>query len=226
MLADLEIANKRVESLEKQAKGNDKEAMKKLAAYKKITEHLGAEKMLATLELNEEERGSITESHFLTLKPMIYVVNVAEADITKPVALKGVDPKHITQICVKLEAELVSLSETEIREYLDTLGVNHTGLEQLILAGYQVLDLITFLTTGEKETRAWTVKRGSTAPQAAGKIHSDFEKGFIVADTVNWKALLDAGGWTHAREQGLIRNEGKSYIVQDGDVMIFRFDKK
>ena len=140
--------------------------------------------------------------------------------------LKGVDPKHITQICVKLEAELVSLSETEIREYLDTLGVNHTGLEQLILAGYQVLDLITFLTTGEKETRAWTVKRGSTAPQAAGKIHSDFEKGFIVADTVNWKALLDAGGWTHAREQGLIRNEGKSYIVQDGDVMIFRFDKK
>ncbi len=226
VLADLEVASKRLETLSREAKGGKgKEAAAKITAYQKAMALLENEKFLSQGEWSEDELISLREANFLTLKPMIYVVNVAEADLHKEIDLPGVDHQYILRLCIKLESELAQLSSEDVQEYLSTFGLELTGLERLIVAGYKLLDLISFLTTGEKETRAWTVQRGNLAPQAAGKIHSDFEEKFICADTIFWKDLLDAGGWQKAREKGLVRNEGKNYLVQDGDVFIFKFGR-
>ncbi len=239
-LADLEIASKRVSTLHAAMKGgHDKKLEQQLVLYERVFQLLEQGKLLSSMAWTEEERVLLRESNFLTLKPMLYVLNVSEEEIQHftrssvgeeskngaPPSTVQVEPGVVLPLCIKLEAELSELPENEARAYLQELGVTETGLDKLIVSGYARLDLITYLTTGEKETRAWTIPRGTKAPQAAGKIHTDFETGFIVAETVPWKDLLSAGGWLAAREKGLIRSEGKEYVVQDGDVMIFRVSK-
>ena len=158
----------------------------------------------------------------------MYVINVAEEDLKTPIeeilkkAGLNLNPDHVTIICAKLESELIDMSDAEVREYLSSVGAQHTGLENVAVAGYKLLDLITFLTTGEKESRAWTIKQGTKAPQAAGVIHTDFEKNFIRAEVIQWDKLLECGGWGAAREKGLVRQEGKEYIMKDGDTVIFK----
>ena len=224
VLADLEVAQKRLSTLQSQTKGGvDKETKFKLPVYEKVVAHLESERMLTSLELTDEEKLAIKESSFLTIKPMMYVVNVAESEVNKQFHFDGIEDKFIVPLCIKLEADLVDLPPAEVTEYLETLGLKFTGLERLIRTGYELLNLITYFTTGEKETRAWTVTRGNSAPVAAGKIHSDFEKGFITAETVAYEKLVEAGSWSASRERGFLRIEGKVYIVQDGDVMIFHF---
>jgi len=147
---------------------------------------------------------------------MLYVYNVDENEINDHI-------ENGLVICAKLESELAELEGEELQQYIQELGLQDTGLNKLIQESYRVLDLITFLTSGPKESRAWTIKKGAKAPQAGGKIHTDFEKGFIKAEVINWKKLLDAGGEVPAKEKGLIRLEGKEYIIQDGDVMVFKF---
>lgn len=226
ILADLESAQKRLEGLKGVLKGNaSKEQQDKHVVYTKVVAHLEAQKMLSSLALSEEETRLVSECNFLTIKPMLYVLNVSEDELSKKLIVENIPDENMIPMCIKLESELVDLPENEVREYLASLVQTLTGLERLIVASYKLLNLITFFTSGEKETRAWTVSNGSLAPQAAGKIHSDFETGFIVAETVFWKDLVDNGTWNAAKEKGLVRTEGKNYLVKDGDVFIFRFQK-
>jgi ribosome-binding ATPase YchF (GTP1/OBG family) len=159
----------------------------------------------------------------ITLKPTIFVFNVSEENLSKDLALaKDFQPSVI--ICAKVEAELSELSEKDQRDYLAALGLTEPGLERLIRESYELLGLVTYFTAGEKETRAWTIKVGTKAPQAAGVIHTDFEKGFIKAEVINWEKLVKSGGWQPAREKGWVRLEGKEYVFQDGDTAIFKFN--
>lgn len=230
-LADLEVASKRLDTLQKAMKGNadNKEQLRLKILLERVVQRLEGGKPLRTLGLQEEEVNMLKTLNFLTLKPMLYVINVAEEELRSfsekkdIINFPGMAASSIIPLCIRLEAELVDLSAEDARAYLHEVGVEFTGIERLIMAGYAILDLITFFTTGEKETRAWTIQRGATAPMAAGKIHSDFEKGFIVAETIAYEALLSCGSWQKARENGFVRTEGKEYIVQDGDVVVFRF---
>ena len=175
---------------------------------------------MSTLEFSAEETNILKSLNLLTAKPLLYVYNVDEEQLGREEKL----PNNTIKICAKLEAELTALSEEEMRVYLKELGIEETGLDKLIKTSYRLLDLITFFTAGEKETKAWTVKQGSKAPEAAGKIHSDFERGFIRAEVVSYEDFIKHGGWHGAREAGSLRQEGKEYIVQDGDVMLFKFN--
>lgn len=217
ILADLETVNNRLENLTDQSKaGKDKEIIRNLQTLERLKQLLESEKLANGLEVTEEETPFVKELNLLTSKPILYVYNTSED------AIKSADPKDDKlKICAKLEAELASFSPEELKEYLESLGVRQTGLDKLIVAAYRLLDLVTFFTSGPKETHAWTVKRGTKAPQAAGKIHSDFEKGFIRAEVINWKDLVEAGGEAKAKEKGLVRTEGKNYEIQDGDVVYF-----
>jgi len=153
----------------------------------------------------------------LTMKPMLYVINSDEAITSLSPLLLKERTKQI-EVCAKLEAELAELSESEAKEYLDSLGIKETGLDKLIKAGYELLNLVTYFTSGEPETRAWTVEKNTPAPLAAGVIHTDFIKGFIKADVINWQDFVDLGGWSKLKESGKMRLEGKDYLVRDGDV--------
>lgn len=229
IFADLETVKKRLETLQRETKsGIDKTLKKKIEIVKKIKVGLEEGQMANSLGFGEEEKILVKDLCLLTLKPMLYVLNIDEGLLAGPRAGKKetCDIARLDdclEISAKLEAELAELSEVETRQYLADLNIAETGLEKLIKACYELLDLITFFTSGEKETRAWTVKRGAKAPQAAGKIHTDFERGFIKAEVINWKDLIEAGGEIAAKEKGLVRLEGKDYIVQDGDVMVFKF---
>jgi GTP-binding protein YchF len=217
IFADLEIINKILEKASSKLKGaHDKNDEKYIETLTKIKNTLENEKMISSIDLTDEEKLSIKSLNLLTAKPMLYCYNVDEEEVNDA-SSNGI------AICAKIESELAELDEESAKEYMQTLNMRETGLNKLITESYKALNLITFLTSGPKESRAWTVETGSRAPQAAGKIHTDFEKGFIRAEVINWQDLLNAGGEVNAKEKGLIRLEGKDYIVKDGDTMVFRF---
>lgn len=224
-LADLDTVSRRLNELERKLKsGRDAETVLAVEVFTKIKAVLDAGSAARSVPLTDDERVVLKTVNLLTAKPMLYVVNVDEADAAATTwDLPGVEPGAVVvPISAKIEAELAELAPEEQRAYLAELGAKERGLDRLIVAGYALLDLITFLTSGPQESRAWTVRRGATAPQAAGRIHTDFEKGFIRAEVCRWQDFV-AYGEAGCRERGLLRTEGKDYIVNDGDVMHFRF---
>lgn len=237
MLADLESLEKRIEPLEKKIRGQDKEAKKTLELVEATLASLREGKPARVATIAEEDRAAFRALNLLTSKRVLYVCNVDEAsaatgnDYSRAVEAKvaelagadGPKPPSAVVISAKIESELAQLDEAERTEYLTELGLEEPGLNRLIRAGYELLDLITFFTTGPKESRAWTVQEGATAPKAAGQIHTDFEKGFIRAETIAFDDFITNNGETGAREAGKMRLEGKEYVVHDGDVMHFRF---
>ncbi len=217
IFADLEVLNKSLEKINSQMKGvHDKILDKQKILLEKLKTNLENNKLISEIGLSDEEKFIIKSFNFLTLKPMLYTYNVDETEVNDESA-DGI------AICAKIESELAELSDEDAKEYMIGLGMQETGLNKLIKESYKALNLITFLTSGPKESRAWTIELGTKAPQAAGKIHTDFEKGFIRAEVINWKDLLDIGGEVKAKEKGLIKLEGKDYIFKDGDVTVFRF---
>ena len=203
--------------------------------FRSIKEHLEAGKPAKTLEVTDEDEMTLLgEYNLLTGKPVIYAANVAEGDLTDDGASNSrvaevrafAEKEHseVFVICAQIEQEISELDEDEKAMFLEDLGLAESGLEKLVRASYRILGLMSFLTAGEDETRAWTIRIGTKAPQAAGKIHSDFERGFIKAEVVNYRDLLEQGSLAAAREKGLVGMEGKDYIVQDGDVILFRFN--
>lgn len=227
ILADLEQVSKKHDALTRIVKNPkaEKEEKELFETLSKIRPALEEGKMGNTVELTEDDKESLKGFPLITTKPELFVLNVDQKQITLPKeeliaqAKLDVTPEQVTILCASLESELADLSDEEAQEYLQELGIKEKGLDQLIKSGYYILNYITYFTSGEKESRAWTITRGTKAPQAAGKIHSDFEKGFIRADVCRWNDLVEYG-WTGAREKGLVRTEGKEYEVQDGDVMI------
>lgn len=225
-LADLETTERALERTAHNAKGNDKTAQATMPVLQKLHDHLATGQQARHLALTPEEQKMLEHVPLLTGKPTLYVANVSEAQLLNPdhtetMLLEKYQP--LLPLSIKIEQELVELPDEERAAFLAEYQLAHTGLERLIQAAYQLLGLITFLTTGPTETRAWTVQRGSTAPRAAGKIHSDMERGFIRAETVSYKDLTAAGSYAAARAKGQVRDEGKTYLVQDGDIMLFKF---
>lgn len=229
-LKDIETLSKRFEKTAKLAQSGDKEAREIFPLYERVKKSLEAGKSLRLLGLSEEEKKALQDLAFLTLKPVLYGANVAESELPDggPLVQRirewaEKEGSGVVVISGKVESELVDLPEPEQAEYLKTLGLAEPGLYLLIRAGYQLLSLITYFTAGEKEVRAWTVRQGTKAPQAAGVIHSDFERGFIRAEVMNYEDLIRLGSQAAVKEKGLLRIEGKDYVVRDGDVMLFRF---
>ncbi len=220
-LADLQTVSKRLENVKKGAKGTAaKEVAKQIELLEKVNKQLEEGRPARDLEYDDEEVLMVNELHLLTMKPMLYVVNVDE-DMTGGKKFVAPPGSEQIEISAKLEAELADLSKVEAAEYMASLGLTQTGLDKLVLASYKLLKLITFITSGEMETRAWTVKSGAKAPEAAGVIHTDFVKGFIKADVVNWKDFEEFGGWSGIKTSGKLKLEGKDYVVKDGDVVYF-----
>lgn len=227
--ADLEILNKHLPKLKDKLKGSgakEEKAARKLVEFleAKIVPALENGTPLRKVEMTDEEREMISYLNFLTTKPMIYLLNVDEDKVGESHNFLKLADEVVIPVCAKVESELADLSPEDAEEYMTELGINQSGLDQIISKSYEMLNLISYLTTGPKETRAWTITRGMKAPQAAGKIHGDFERGFISVEVVNWKDLLEAGSTATAKEKGLVRLEGKEYVVQDGDVVVFRFN--
>ena len=230
VLADLGQVEKRIERTRKQARAN-KEAQAELTVLEKLAGALNEGKSVRQVDLSEEEIEVIKHLGMLTAKPIIYAANVSEDDLAtgnefveqvRAVAAK--DDAQVVIISAQVEAELIELPEEDRADFLESLGVEEGGLKSLIRATYTLLGLRTYFTSGEKETRAWTIKAGMSAPQAAGVIHTDFERGFIRAETVGYEDLVGSGSLGAAKEKGLVRSEGKEYIVKEGDVMLFRFN--
>lgn len=218
ILADLETVAKLIFNAEKDLKAKEKGAEKRLAELNKVREALSQGQLAKDIEIDGEIALGLP---LITIKPTIYVFNAAEADLKKEVDFQF-EPKVV--ISAKIESELAELNQEEQKDYLAELGLSESGLERLIKESYKLLGLITYFTAGEKEARAWTIKNSTKAPAAAGVIHTDFEKGFIKAEVINWAKLVEAGGWNEAREKGWVRLEGKDYIFQDGDTTIFKFN--
>jgi ribosome-binding ATPase len=230
-LKDLDTVSNRIRKLEKNAKSGDKEAKMSLAVSEKANKLLESGTPISKGEWSKEEIPFLRELQLLTSKPVLYAANVNESQLPagEPLAdrvreMAKQEYAQVVVICGKVEAEVAELSEEEAKEYLKEFGLVESGLNQLIRAGYELLGLVTFLTAGETEVRAWTVEKGSTAPQAAGAIHSDFERGFIRAETMRYDDLVKFGSQQAVKEKGLYRLEGKDYVVQDGDVIYFRFN--
>ena len=234
IFADLEVLERRIAKTTKSAR-MDKEAAKELEFQQKLKKLLedGKDAALINLE-NEGEEKWFAEYNLLTGKPVIYAANVSEDDLADDGAsnenvekVREFAKEHNSEvfvICAQIEEEISELEDDEKKMFLEDLGLKESGLEKLVRASYSLLGLMSFLTAGEDETRAWTIKQGTKAPQAAGKIHTDFERGFIKAEVVNYQDLLDCGSYAGAREKGLVRMEGKDYVVRDGDVILFRFN--
>ena len=235
IFSDLEILERRAAKVAKQAR-MDKTLAKEMELLDAVKAHLEAGQMARTFAVPEDEdmQGWFVSYNLLTAKPTIYAANVAEDDLADDGAsnsyvgavreLAKTEQAEVFVICAQIEQELAELSEEEKEEFLADLGAASSGLDKLVEASYSLLGLISFLTAGEDECRAWTIKKGTKAPQAAGKIHTDFERGFIKAEVVNYKDLLELGSLAAAREKGLVGMEGKEYVVQDGDVILFRFN--
>ncbi|MFU0791149.1 redox-regulated ATPase YchF [Cerasibacillus sp. JNUCC 74] len=233
ILADLETINKRLQRVEKLARQKEKTAVLEYDVLLKLKTGLEEEKPARALQFTEEQRKLVKGLHLLTSKPMLYVANVSEDEVTDPDANENVqkvkeyaikEDAEVIVVCAKIEEEISELDPGEKKLFLDELGITESGLDQLIKASYHLLGLATYFTAGEQEVRAWTFRKGIKAPQAAGIIHTDFERGFIRAETVSYEDLLAAGSMAKARENGKVRLEGKEYIVQDGDVIHFRFN--
>ncbi len=220
-MADMATLEKTLQKINLKIKANDKEAPRQKIILENIIFDLDKGKKPNINDLKEDEQKFIKNLHLLSLKPELFIENIDEKNLKN---YKPIIPNAIP-ICAKLEADLAELSDSEAREYLTELNITQTGLTQLILASYKLLNLITYFTAGPTEAHAWTIVNGTKAPQAAGKIHTDFEKGFIRAEIINWLDLLNAGSELKAKERGLMRIEGKNYIFQDGDVALFRFNK-
>ncbi len=244
-LADIATVDKRIFSVEKELKSGTKESAVIHSGLQKIKDVLYEGKNAREAKLDEREEELLKGLALLTMKPVIYVANVSEEQLASvshserseesSEAIMRLAPRsfanaqddikrHIIPISAKIESDLNELTDEEKKEYLETLGLSETGLDSLIKKAYETLGLITFFTSGEKETRAWTVKKGATAPEAAGAIHTDFQKGFIAAEVIPWQDFYAQGGWSGAKAHGMVRTEGKTYIFQDGDVVIFRFN--
>jgi hypothetical protein len=235
IFSDIEILERRIAKISKQAK-MDKGLAKELKLIEAVKAHLEDGKMARTFEIpdDEDDEKWFNGYNLLTAKPTIYAANVSEDDladdgasnkyVSSVRALAAEENAEVFVICAQIEQELAELSDEEKAEFLADLGVTSSGLDKLVAASYSLLGLISFLTAGEDECRAWTIKKGTKAPQAAGKIHTDFERGFIKAEVVNYQDLLDNGSLSAAREKGIVGMEGKDYVVKDGDVILFRFN--
>lgn len=230
-LSDLDICSKALSRLEKRARtGGDKEALAQVIALEKCMPALEEGKMLRTVEFTQADREALRNYNFLTIKPVMYIANVSEDGFTNNPYLDAVQKlaeaecSIVVPVSAAIEADLASMEEADRKEFMDSLGIEEPGLNRVIRAGYKLLGLQTFFTAGVKEVRAWTVKVGATAPQAAGKIHSDFEKGFIRAQTIAYDDFIKYKGEQGAKEAGKLRSEGKDYIVQDGDLFEFLFN--
>ena len=232
IFADIETLNKRIDSVKKKLKA-DKKCQEELDVLEKIKNVLENGKSARTVELNDDEKEFLKDTFLLTMKPILYIANVSEeqlADASNDENVKKVvmyakqENAEVIPLCVKIEEELASLDGDDKKEMLDALRLESSGLDKVIKASYDLLGLMSFLTAGEPEVRAWTIKKGTKAPQAAGKIHSDIERGFIRAEIVSYNDLMREGSMTAAKEKGLVRSEGKEYIMQDGDIVLFRFN--
>ncbi len=233
VLADLESVNKRYNRVEKVAKTKDKAAMAEFEVLEKIKPVLEEGISARTIEFDEEEQKIVKGLFLLTTKPVLYVANIAEDDVAAPETnpyVKAVEEfaagenAEVIAVCAEAEEEIAELEEDDKLEFLEAMGVEESGLDRLIRASYSLLGLATYFTAGEQEVRAWTFKKGIKAPQAAGIIHSDFERGFIRAETVSYEDLDRLETMHACKEAGLVRSEGKDYVVKDGDVMLFRFN--
>lgn len=232
IFADIETVDKRIDNAKKKIKA-DKKYQEELDVFGKIKKVLGEGKLAQTIAFTEEEKEIIKDAFLLTMKPILYVANVSEeqlnnAENDEKVKLVKEYAKEqgaeVIALCVKIEEELASLTDDEEKEMLEALGLKESGLNKVIKASYDLLGLMSFLTAGEPEVRAWTIKKGTKAPQAAGKIHSDIERGFIRAEIVSYDDLIREGSINSVKEKGLMRSEGKEYVMQDGDVVLFRFN--
>lgn len=233
ILADSEVLEKRIVRTEKAMKG-DKSLAKELGVLNKFKEALDNGKCARTVELTEDEEALLTDFNLLTYKPVIYACNMSEDDFVNGIesnerfkAVKEIaaeEGSEVLPICAEMEAEIAELPSDEKEMFLSDIGIEKSGLDLLIQRSYDLLGLMSFLTAGEPEVRAWTIKKGTKAPKAAGKIHSDIERGFIRAEVINYKTLLECGSLAAARDKGLVRSEGKEYVMQDGDVVLFRFN--
>ncbi len=235
ILADIEAVEKRQDRIRNAARGgSDKGAAAEFAFLERLLAHLGEEKPASSLPVTKEEQPILENLFLLSAKPVIYCANISERDMGAPdetlplvCAVKEYAKEHGAEtvvICAKTEEELSQMEEEDRALFLEEFGLEESGLDKLVKASYSLLGLISYLTAGEKETRAWTIVKGTKAPQAAGKIHSDFERGFIRAEVVDYETLLECGGLTGARERGKVRSEGKDYVMKDGDVVLFRFN--
>ncbi|RMG35511.1 MAG: redox-regulated ATPase YchF [Gammaproteobacteria bacterium] len=229
-LADLETVEKALAKAVKQAKTNDKKAIAWKELLERVHAHLDQGLPVRTLELSEEEQGLLRELHLLTAKRTLYIANVSEDGFENNPHLDALremaaaEGAEVVPVCAAIEAELAEMEDEEKQEFLAEMGLDEPGLDRVVRAGYRLLGLQTYFTAGVKEVRAWTVPIGATAPQAAGVIHTDFERGFIRAEVISYEDFIACGGEQGARETGRLRLEGKDYIVQDGDVMHFRFN--
>ena len=234
VLSDIDLVERRVDRCKKAAKSGDKKLLAEAALFERLQAHLAEGKPARTFECTEDEAELIKDCPLLSNKPVIYVANLNEEDFagdlkTNP-RLKEVEEiaaaegAKVVPICGKVEEELSQMEPEDRQMFLEDLGLHESGLDRLVTAGYELLGLISFLTAGKPEVRAWTITKGTKAPQAAGKIHSDFERGFIRAEIVPYETLIECGSIAAAKEKGLYRSEGKDYVMQDGDVVLFRFN--
>ena len=232
ILADIETVDKKIDNAKKKLKA-DKKYQEEVDLFEKIKKTLEAGKSARTIEFNDEEKEILKDAFLLTTKPILYIANVSEEQLANPFEDKYVkqvadyakqENAGVIPLCVKIEEELASLEGEDKKEMLEALGIAESGLDKVVKASYDLLGLMSFLTAGEPEVRAWTIKKGTKAPQAAGKIHSDIERGFIKAEVVSFDDLISSGGMVQAKEKGLVRQEGKEYIMQDGDIVLFKFN--
>ena len=232
IFADIETVNKRLDKARKNLKA-DKKYQAEIDLLEKIKKTLEDGKSARTIEFNEDEQAIVKDMFLLTTKPILYIANVSEEQlenaendelVLKVKEYATNENAEVIPLCVKIEEELSSLEDEDKKEMLDALGLNESGLDKVIKKSYDLLGLMSFLTAGEPEVRAWTIKKGTKAPQAAGKIHSDIERGFIKAEVVSYEDLMKEGSMLLAREKGLVRSEGKEYIMQDGDIVLFKFN--
>ncbi|MBD9008818.1 MAG: redox-regulated ATPase YchF [Clostridiales bacterium] len=234
IMSDLEILDRRIDKTRKSLKGGDKSFKTQLEFYERLHDVLESGKCARTMEMTDDEREMLTDVSLLTLKPVIYAANVAEDDYSKPDGenefvnkireFAATENSEVMVISARIEEEIAALDKDEKQIFLEELGASESGLDKLIRASYKLLGLISYLTAGKPEVRAWTIKEGTKAPQAAGKIHTDFERGFIRAEVVAFDDLMECGSMTAAKEKGLVRSEGKEYVVKDGDIILFRFN--
>ena len=232
ILSDIETVNARLTKAISMQKTGDPKYKVEAELLQRILTHLENQQPVRTMEFSEEETEAVQQMFLLTVKPVIYATNIAESDLGKPDSdfVKAVQQKAQSEgsetlvICAKVEEELSRLPDDEKEMFLESYGIQESGLARLVKKCYKLLHLVSYLTAGEKETRAWTVTDGTKAPQAAGKIHSDFEKGFIRAEIVDWQVLLQLGGFNQAKEHGKVASVGTDYVIKDGDVVLFRFN--
>ena len=232
IMADMEMVERRIDKATKLAKG-DKKYMQEVELFKSLLEHLNEGKSARSFECDKDDMAIIAESDLLTIKPIIYAANMDENGVANYESnpyyqivceIAKAEDAQVLPICAKVEEEMTELDEEDKQMFLEELGMSESGLDRMIKCSYDLLGLISFLTCGEDECRAWTIRKGTKAPQAAGKIHSDFERGFIRAEIVAFEDLKNCGSMSAAKEKGLVRSEGKEYVMHDGDVTLFRFN--